>query len=128
MSQATSQRLDDVLANFSELSGAFDKVGTIYNSLMEAGRQRLSRSTTVKSNLYPMVWIILIFGFGSVLFGLYLLNRQPTTVSLIFEFMVIFIVLTCLFFIYDIDTPFSGFITVQPDAFHVIYHKMLSLP
>ena len=24
--------------------------------------------------------------------------------------------------------PFSGFITVQPDVFHVIYHKMLSLP
>jgi len=128
MSQAASQRFDEVWEKYFALSGDSDKLRAIFNSLAEAGRQRLSRATTVKGNLYPTVWIILFFGFGSVVFGLFLLNRQPTAVSLIFEFMVIFMVLTCLFFIYDINTPFSGFITVRPDAFQVIYHKMLSLP
>lgn len=128
MSQTASHRFDDVLDKFSALSGDSAKLQGIFTSLTEAGRQRLFRSTTVKGNLYPTVWIILFFGFGSVVFGLYLLNRQPTIVSLIFEFMVVFIVLTCLLFIYDINTPFSGFITVQPDAFQVVYHKMLRLP
>jgi Zn-dependent protease with chaperone function len=128
MSQEASNRFDDVLAKFSEFSDNSYKIDGISNSLAEAGRNRMSRATTMKGNLYPTVWIILIFGFGSVVFGLYLLNRQPTTVSLIFEFMVIFTVLTCLLFIYDINTPFSGFITVQPDAFQMIYQKMLSLP
>ncbi len=128
MSEAASRRFDDVLAKFSEFTDNSYKIEGIYNSLAEAGRHRLSRASTMKGNLYPTVWIILIFGFGSVVFGLVLLNRHPTAVSFIFEFMVIFMVLTCLLFIYDIDTPFSGFITVQPDAFQMIYHKMLSLP
>jgi len=128
MSQEAGQRFDDVLAKLVGLAGDADKIGAIYGSLAEAGRQRLFRATTVQSNLYPMVWIILIFGFGAVVFGLSLLNRQLTTVSLIFEFIVIFVVLVCLFFIYDIDTPFSGFITVQPDAFNTVYQKMLKLP
>lgn len=127
MSPAASQRFDEVLEKYFALSGDSDKIRAIFNSLAEAGRQRLLRATTVKGNLYPTVWIILFFGFGSVVFGLFLLNRQPTAVSLIFEFMVIFMVLTCLLFIYDINTPFSGFIAVPPDAFQVIYQKMLKL-
>jgi hypothetical protein len=49
-------------------------------------------------------------------------------VSLIYEFMVLFLVLSCIYFIFDIDTPFSGLITVKPDAFQTAYLKMLSLP
>lgn len=128
MSQEASRRFYDILAKFSELSGNSDKIGGIYTNLTEAGRQRLSRAITVKGNLYPTVWIILIFGFGSMVFGLILLNRQQTAVSMIFEFMVIFMVLSCLLFIFDIDTPFSGFIIVKPDAFSAIYQKMLGLP
>lgn len=128
MSKEAGRRFDDILTKFNELSGDSDKLGAIYNSLTEASRERLSRAITVKGNLYPTVWIILVFGFGSVVFGLFLLNRQQTPVSLIFEFMVLFMVLSCLFFIYDIDTPFSGFINVNPDAFQVVYDKMLGLP
>ena len=128
MSQEASRRFYDILSKFSELGGNSDKIGGIYTNLTEAGRQRLSRAITVKGNLYPTVWIILIFGFGSTVFGLILLNRQQTAVSIIFEFMVIFMVLSCLLFIFDIDTPFSGFIIVKPDAFNAIYQKMLGLP
>ena len=82
----------------------------------------------MKGNLYPTVWIILIFGFGSIVFAMVLLNQNQTALSLIFEFMVIFMVLCCLLFIWDINTPFSGLIIVQPDAFQEIYKKMLGLP
>ncbi len=128
MSEAASRRFDDVLAKFSVLSGDSDKIGAISNSLAEANRQRQSRAATMKGNLYPTVWIILIFGFGSIVFAMVLLNQNRTALSLIFEFMVIFMVLCCLLFIWDINTPFSGLIIVQPDAFLEIYKKMLGLP
>jgi len=35
--------------------------------------------------------------------------------------------LSCIYFIFDIDTPFSGYIIVQPDIFVKVYGKMLTL-
>jgi len=128
MSPAASQRFEDIWSKLYELVPDPDKYGGLYTNLTEAARQRSTRSTMIQGNLYPPVWVILIFGFISVVYGLYFINRQPTVVSLIYEFMVIFLVLACLYFIYDIDTPFSGLITVKPDAFQTVYLKMLSLP
>ena len=63
-----------------------------------------------------------------MVYGLYFINREPTVVSLIYEFMVLFLVLSCIYFIYDLDTPFSGLIILKPEAFQTIYLKLLSLP
>jgi hypothetical protein len=79
-------------------------------------------------SFYPPVWVILFFGVVSVTFGLYFINREPTLVSLVYEFMVIFLLLSCIYFIYDLDTPFSGLINVKPEAFQTVYQRMLSLP
>ena len=103
-------------------------LGELYTNLTEAARQRSYRSTMLQSNLYPPVCVILIFGFISVVYGLYFINREPTVVSLIYEFMVIFLVLSCVYFVFDLDTPFSGLIILKPDAFQTVYLKMLSLP
>jgi hypothetical protein len=127
MSPEAGQRFEDIWSKFYELSTDPDKYGGLYTNLTEAARQRSTRSNMMRGNLYPPIWVILIFGFLSVVYGLYFINREPTVVSLIYEFMVIFLVLACVYFIYDIDTPFSGLVTVQPDAFHAVYLKMLSL-
>ena len=128
MSPAASRRFDDIWARFYELKDDANKTGELFTNLTEAGRQRSSRATTLQGNLYPPVWVILVFGFISVVYGLYFINRQPTVVSLIYEFMVIFLVLACIYFIFDLDTPFSGLITVKPAAFQTVYLRMLSLP
>jgi hypothetical protein len=128
MSPEASQRFEDIWSKFYELVPDPDKYGELYTNLAEAARQRSTRSTMMQGNLYPPVWVILIFGFLSVVYGLYFINRQPTVVSLIYEFMVIFLVLACLYFIFDIDTPFSGLVNVHPDAFRTVHLKMLSLP
>ena len=62
-----------------------------------------------------------------MVYGLYFINREPTVVSLIYEFMVLFLVLSCIYFIYDLDTPFSGWIILKPDALQIIQLKMISL-
>ncbi len=128
MSPEAGQRFEDIWSRYYELKGDPNKLGELYTNLTEAGRQRSSRATMLQGNLYPPVWVILIFGFISVVFGLYFINREPTVVSLIYEFMVIFLVLSCVYFIFDLDTPFSGLIILKPDAFQTVYLKMLSLP
>jgi hypothetical protein len=128
MSAEAGRRFDDIWSKFSELKSDQTKSDELYTNLTEAGRQRLSRTTILQGNLYPPVYVILIFGFLSVVYGLYFINREPTAVSLIFEFMVIFMVLSCLYFIFDLDTPFSGLIAVKPEAFQTVYLKMLAIP
>ena len=71
--------------------------------------------------------MIIIFGFLTVLYGLYYNHLQQNPVRLCFDFMVIFVVLCCIYFIYDIDTPFSGYVVVNADAFKLIYARMLAL-
>lgn len=133
MSEETSRRFDDIWDQFYRLQqdhqkdNHHPKENDLYANLREASQERLSRTIILEGNLYPPVWVILWFGFASVVFGLYSFNRQQNAVSLIFEFMVIFLVLACLYFIYDINTPFSGIINVQPDMFQGIYTKMLAL-
>ena len=128
MSPEASRRFDDIWARYHELKNDPNKSGELYTNLTEASRQRSTRSTMLEGNLYPPVWVILIFGFISVAYGLFFINRKPTVVSLLYEFMIIFLVLSCVYFIYDLDTPFSGLITLKPDAFRTVYLKMLSLP
>lgn len=128
MSPEAGQRFEAIWSRYYELGGDPNKLGQLYTNLTEASRQRSSRGNMLEGNLYAPVWVILIFGFLSVIYGLYFINRQPTVVSLIYEFMVIFLVLSCVYFIYDLDTPFSGLIILKPDAFQTIYLKMLSLP
>lgn len=128
MSPEALGRFEDIWTKFYEIKNNDNQTGQLYTNLTEASRQRSSRVTTLEGNLYPPVWVILIFGFISVSYGLYFINRQPTVVSLIYEFMVIFLVLACIYFIYELDSPFSGLINVKPEAFRTIYLKMIGSP
>lgn len=128
MSPEALGRFEDIWTKFYEIKNNDNQTGQLYTNLTEASRQRSSRVTTLEGNLYSPIWVILIFGFISVAYGLYFINREPTVVSLIYEFMVIFLVLACIYFIYELDTPFSGLINVKPEAFRTIYLRMLSSP
>jgi hypothetical protein len=134
MSEKTQQSLEKVWDTYLLLRPAAKSDPDLYseyleigNRLSEAGRQRLSRAISTQGNLYPPVWVIIIFGFLAILFGLYFNHLQQNRVRLCFDFMVIFLVLCCIYFIYDIDTPFSGYITVKADIFKHVHAKMLAL-
>ena len=127
MSPEAEKRFESIWTRCFELGGDSNKLSELYSNLAEAARQRSSRSNMLQSNLYPPIWVILLFGFISVVYGLYFLNPEPSAVSLIYEFMVLFLVLSCLYFVYDLDTPFSGWIILKPDALQIIQLKMISL-
>jgi hypothetical protein len=42
--------------------------------------------------------------------------------------MVLFTLMAGIYFIIDLDTPFSGLVKVAPDAFQEVYKAMLALP
>lgn len=132
MNEEAQKRFDKIWEQLHllkpESKGDNDLYIALGNSLSEASRQRLSRALTMEGNLYPPIWVIIVFGFISVIYGLYFCHIQQNTVRLIFDFMVIFLVLSCIYFIYDINTPFSGYIVVKPEIFQRVYATMLNLP
>jgi len=131
MSEKTQHSLEKVWDNFILLKPADKNDNDIYleigNRLNAANQQRLSRALLTRGNLYPPVWVIIVFGFITVLYGLFFNHMQQNRVRLAFDFMVIFVVLCCIYFIFDIDTPFSGYVVVKSDAFQLIYARMLAL-
>lgn len=132
MSNAADRRFDQVWDQVRLLkpkdAADLDLYLNIRGLLGEASSLRLARALLMNGNLYPPVWVIIIVGFATMCFGLYFLHVQQTGVRLIFDFMVLFLLLSCIYFIYDIDTPFSGYITVKPDVFQHVYDKMQNLP
>jgi hypothetical protein len=131
MHEKTRQLLDRVSDDFILLKPVDKSDNDLYievgNCLRDASLQRMSRALLTKGNLYPPIWVIIIFGFVTVLYGLYFNHIQQNAVRHLFDFMVIFVVLSCIYFIYDINTPFSGYIVVQPHAFKMVYARMLAL-
>jgi Protein of unknown function (DUF4239) len=99
----------------------------IVSSLNDARRQRLARATALSGNIYEPIWVIIIFGLIATTYSLYFMHPEPNAIQMIFEFMVLFIVLACIYFIIDLDTPFSGLVRVPPDSFREVYKEMLSL-
>ena len=104
-----------------------DIYANIASLLGEASRHRRSRALLMKGNLYPPIWVIIVFGFMWVCYGLYFTHMMQEPVIIVFDFMVVFIVLSCIYFIYDINTPFSGYITVSPDVFEKVHAQMQAL-
>jgi hypothetical protein len=131
LSGSTKLLFEDVWQKFHLLKpenrGDNDLYIKISDCLSESSQQRLARAVLMKGNLYPPIWVIIIFGFITVCYALFFTNLHLNTIRLIFEFMVVFMVLSCIYFIYDIDTPFSGYITVQPEVFKRVYAIMLTL-
>lgn len=132
MSEEAQKRFDKIWEQLHllkpENKGDNDLYISLSNALSEASRQRLSRALTIEGNLYPPIWVIIVFGFISVIYGLYFNHIQQNRVRIIFDFMVIFMVLSCIYFIYDINTPFSGYTVVKPEIFQKVYATMLRLP
>jgi hypothetical protein len=132
MSEKTQERFNNVRDKLHLLKPENKASDGLYIAvagyLSEASQHRLTRARLLEGNLYPPVWVIIVFGFITIVFGLYYNHIQQTAVRVIFDFMVLFILLSCIYFIYDISTPFSGYVVVKPEVFEKIQATMLALP
>jgi Protein of unknown function (DUF4239) len=131
MNDKANHLIESVWDRFQELKPADKQDNPIFvniaTNLNEARRQRLARGIALSGNLYQPIWVIIVFGLVATTYSLYFMHPEPHVIQVIFEFMVLFIVLACIYFILDLDTPFSGLVKVAPDAFQEVYREMLAL-
>jgi Protein of unknown function (DUF4239) len=132
MSAEADERFDRVLEQLHRPKSEKDSDLSIFlhvRALMEeVSSLRQSRGLSLSGNLYRPIWIIIIFGFFTILFGFYSLHVHQTIALFMFNFLVLFLLLSCIFVIYDIDQPFSGAISVSPAAFQKVLAKMQAVP
>jgi hypothetical protein len=132
MSPAADKKFDRVLEALQRQKprngSGIDLYWHVSALMEEASALRLSRGFSLTGNLYRPIWVIIIFGFFTILFGLYYLHVRQTMALLIFNFMLLYLLLSCIYVIYDIDQPFSGTISVSAEVFHSILAKMPALP
>ena len=131
MSERSSERMDDVWKAFYAMHAGAGNDSSLYaglgQTLAQVNAARLSRSQTLAGNLYPPVWVILFFGLGGVFVGLLLTNPEQTRSQVVLEVIVAFLVFSCVYFIVDISTPFSGILNVTPEPFQEAHARMLTL-
>jgi len=70
--------------------------------------------------------VILGFGLIGVFVGLLLTNPEQTRSQVAMGIIVAFLVFSCVYFIIDIDTPFSGALTVSPAPFIKVQAHMIA--
>jgi hypothetical protein len=130
MHEKANVLIESVWNRFQELKPADKQDNPIFvniaTTLNEARRQRLSRGIALSGNIYQPIWVIIIFGLVATIYSLYFMHPEQNVIQIIFEFMVLFTLLA-IYFILDLDTPFSGLVRVPPDAFQEVYQSMLAL-
>jgi len=131
MNEEANRLIDAVWSHLQELKPADKQDNPLFVSvathLNEARRQRLSRGLSLSGNLYQPIWVIIVFGLIATVYSFYFMHPEHNLVQLIFEFMVLFTLLACIYFIIDLDTPFSGLVRIAPEAFQEVYRSMQAL-
>jgi len=111
----------------SRENGASPLYARVGQQLADAGSFRIARAQNLSGNLYPPVWIILALGVAGVLVGLLLTNPEQRRPQVIMEVIVAFLIFSCVYFILDIDTPFSGVLNVTPWPFQDVLTRIPGL-
>jgi len=131
MSERTSELFGDVWNAYQAMKPAdkesWSQYSSVGQSLAEVNRQRFARSQTLSGNLYPPVWVILSFGLMGVFVGLLLTNPEQTSTQVAMEVIVAFLVVSCVYLIIELSTPFSGVLSVEPAPFQDVYVRLLAM-
>ena len=131
MDDKANRQIETVWNRLQEMKPADKQDNPIFvnvvTNLNEARRQRLARGIALSGNLYQPIWVIIIFGLVTTVYSLYFMHPEQNVIQIIFEFMILFTILACIYFIVDLDTPFSGLISIPSDAFQQVYNEMVAL-
>jgi hypothetical protein len=121
MSAISKQHFDTVWDAFRALKPGDKEDNSLYvelgTTLMLSSKLRAARALSLSGNLYPPVWIIMIIGFLGICLELNATGAKSGMRKYVVESIAIFTILSCMYFIYDINTPFSGSVNISPQAF-----------
>lgn len=121
LSPQTELAFEQVWAAYATLKPRDKQDNTLYanvgSMLAKAAELRSLRATYLSGNLYPLIWTILVVGFCAVLASLFVINSTNDPSKIIMECFLVFLFLSCIYLVYDIATPYSGIVKVEPMAF-----------
>ena len=102
-----------------------------YNNLIvmmtDMGERRLERLLLLDGSLYPQMWALIYLGGFLSLFALFFTSTGQAKVQFISDFMMICMIVLTIYLIYELDSPFSGSLQIDPKAFNIVYEKMVHL-
>ncbi|MDQ1278255.1 MAG: hypothetical protein QG555_1297 [Thermodesulfobacteriota bacterium] len=130
--RAKMDSIDDRLwAELNAIRPQSPEYFSIFNNLIvmmtDMGEQRLERLLLLDGSLYPQMWALIYLGGFLSLFGLFFTSTGQAKVQFISDFMLICMIVFTIYLIYELDSPFSGNLHIDPKAFNMVYDKMMHL-
>ncbi|WP_428563104.1 MAG: hypothetical protein ACP59X_23145 [Solidesulfovibrio sp. DCME] len=93
---------------------AYDRM---LDRLIELNRLRHQRLLLIDGNLYAPIWGIIYMGVLFTIAGFYFIETDRRSADIFFMCMMLAMVLGNIFLLYELDTPFSGLISIDPVKF-----------
>jgi len=85
--------------------------------LIDLNRLRHQRLLLIDGNLYTPIWVIIYMGVVFTVAGFYFIETDHRGADAFFMVMMLAMVLGNIFLLYELDTPFSGLIRIDPVKF-----------
>jgi len=85
--------------------------------MIDGNKLRHERLLLINGSLYPPIWAIIYLGVAFTIGGFYFIETGHRAADLYFMTMMLAMILGNIFLLYELDTPFSGIISLDPDKF-----------
>lgn len=92
--------------------------------MINLSKLRHQRLLLVNGNLYPPIWFIIYIGVAFTIFGFYFIESGHAPADIYFMLMMLTMILGNIFLLYELDTPFSGIISLDKTKFDAAAQAM----
>jgi hypothetical protein len=95
--------------------------------MIDLNKLRHQRLLLIDGSLYTPIWVIIYMGVAFTIGGFYFIEIGHRPADGYFMVMMLAMVLGNIFLLYELDTPFSGVICLDPDKFSQAARAMQAL-
>ena len=85
--------------------------------LIDCNKLRHQRLLLIEGSLYTPIWVIIYLGVAFTVVGFYFIETGHRPADRFFAVMMLVMLVGNIFLLYELDTPFSGVICLDPDKF-----------
>lgn len=94
------------------------------DKMVNVDKLRHKRILAIDGNLYPPIWALIFTGVLLTVIGFYYIDSGHNGADIYYIAMVLTLILGSIFLLYELDTPFSGVISIGPEKFEAVYQAM----
>ena len=94
------------------------------DKMVSIDKLRHKRILAIAGNLYAPIWVLVFTGLLFTIFGFYYIDSGHNEADIYYIAMVLSLILGSIFLLYELDTPFSGVISIGPERFEAAWRAM----